>query len=92
MGETLISFALFAFFNILLDITIARLGFADILLDVSLYLHAFVIQHFAGGFLDGTFGFIDPAIDLVFVDNRGVIWVFCGKSTKRTAYQDKARQ
>jgi len=52
---------LVTFFNILLDITIALLNLADILLIFSFLLHFFVVTHHAGGFLNFTLGFADSA-------------------------------
>ena len=61
------------FLNIFLEITKTRLNLADVLLDISFYLHTLVIQYHASGFLDFTFGFFDSAFYLIFVHERLLI-------------------
>jgi hypothetical protein len=84
-------FVLVFFLNILLEITIALLNFADILLDIAFNLHSFVVQYHASGFLDFTCGFIDSSFYLILVD-RGCLLAFFGNSAKRAECQNDNRQ
>jgi len=54
-------------FEVILEITIARLDFADGLLDLALFLYPLVAHNLAGDFLSFTFRFFDSAFDLIFV-------------------------
>jgi hypothetical protein len=60
------------FIYIFLEVTKAHLTLADVLLDISFYLHPLVVQNLAGDFLNFTFDFFNSAFYLIFV-HKGLL-------------------
>jgi len=59
-----------------LNVTIARLHFADYFLGLALYFQTRVSSDLAGNFLDLAFHLIDSAFALIFVHNF-LLFTFC---------------
>lgn len=55
--------------DVFFKIAKSRLHFTDVFLQIAFHFHIFVIQYFAGYFLDFAFDFFNVAFHLIFIHN-----------------------